>query len=452
MNKPTNKIRKNLLPVLLGVAGLFAAGSVSFGAVAFDADFSTYTLGTLNGQNSWAQIGTTATASPIQVIAAAGAVPQSIRITGVASAAQSYRDLPTASRFDPTTVTEVKTFYYVLENFKVIAALNSTSSTGQGFCAFTATAGGTGATTSRLFLRRFGGVTANTTTFDLGVSASGAAAVYGTTPLTVGSSYKIVVAYTANLGLANDVVKVYVNPIGLDPATWSHEVTQTATTDPTSSFKSFGVTPGTVNNGTKIDLTIGRIIVGDSPSDVLPPPVTPVVSEATGISASGFTANWGTASGATKYYLDVATDSGFTAYVAGFENLDVLTAVSKSVTGTFTPGQSVFYRVRAWNSNGPSGNSSTQEVVITAAPAVLVPTVTNSTTSGTVTWTSGPDWIPNNPVSASNATVTFNGVLNGVLTANNDTASPFVLNSLVFANSGAGTNDITGGVLQLTNN
>ena len=450
MNDLRSKIRKNLLPLILAVAGLFAGGSVSFGAVAFDADFSTYTLGTLNTQNSWAQIGTTATASPIQVIAASGVVPQSIRVTGVASAAQSYRDLP--APFNSTTVTEATTFYYVLENFKVIAAMNSTTSTGQGFCAFTTTAGGTGSTAARLFLRRFGGVTANATTFDLGVSASGATPVYGTTALAVGSLYKIVVAYTANPGAANDVVKVYVNPVGLDPAAWNHEATQTATTDPTASFKSFGVTPGAISNGTKIDLTIGRIIVGGSPSDVLPPPATPAVSEATGISASGFTANWGASAGATKYYLDVATDSGFTAYVPGFENLDVLAAVSKSVTGAFTAGQSIFYRVRASNSNGMSANSATQEVVITAAPVVLVPTVTNSATSGTVTWTSGPDWIPNNPVSASNATVTFNGVLNGVLTANNDTASPFVLNSLVFANTGAGTNDITGGVLQLTNN
>ena len=445
--------RKKFLPLLFAVAGLFAGGSVGFGAVAFDADFSTYNVGPLNGVNSWAQVSSgTAIVNPIQVIEASGAVPRSIRITGVLNAANSFRDLPTASRFDPTTVTEAKTFYYVLENFKVIAAMNSLTSTGQGFCAFTATAGGTGSTAARLHLRRFGGVTANTTTFDLGISATGAAAVYGTTALSVGTLYKIVVAYTANPGTTKDVVKVYVNPVGLDPTSWSHEVTQTATTDPTASFKSLQITPGAVSNSTKIDLTIGRIIVGDSPSDLLPPPVTPVVSEATGISATGFIANWSASSGATKYYLDVATDSGFTAYVPGFENLDVLTAVSKSVTGTFTLGQSIFYRVRAWNSNGPSGNSTTQEVVITAAPAVLVPTVTNSATSGTVTWTSGPDWIPNNPVSASNATVTFNGVLDGVLTASNDTASPFVLNSLVFANSGAGTNDITGGVLQLTNN
>ena len=103
MNDLRGKIRKNFLPLLLAVLGVMAGGSLSFGAVAFDADFSTYTLGTLNGQNSWAQIGTTATASPIQVIAASGVVPQSIRVTGVASAANSYRNLP--APFNSTTVT-----------------------------------------------------------------------------------------------------------------------------------------------------------------------------------------------------------------------------------------------------------------------------------------------------------------------------------------------------------
>ena len=83
MDDLRSKIRKNLLPLILAVLGVMAGGSLSFGAVAFDADFSTYTLGPLNGQNSWAQIGTTATASPIQVIAAAGAVPQSIYDTAM---------------------------------------------------------------------------------------------------------------------------------------------------------------------------------------------------------------------------------------------------------------------------------------------------------------------------------------------------------------------------------
>jgi dihydroneopterin aldolase len=357
-----------------------------------------------------------------------------------------------ASQFNPVGANSQKTFYYVLENFRVLQALNSTTGTGSGVCAFTTTAGGSGTYLSRLYVRRYAGSSANTTTFDLGLNASGGSTiVYGSTAWAINNSYKIVVAYVANPTGTSDVVNVYVNPIGQDPASWTPEVTQNLT-DPTTSFKSFIITPGSVSNSSQNGVTMGRIIVGDSTSDVLPAPSAPTVSAATGISASGFTANWSAASGATKYYLDVATDIGFRAYVPGFENLDVSTAVSKSVTGTFTAGQSIFYRVRAWNSNGPSGNSATQEVVITAAPVVLVPTVTNSTTSGTVTWTSGPGWTPNSPVSTNTATVTLNGALTGNLVATNDSAGNFVLNALSNSITGTGSLTYTGGTLQFVAN
>ena len=112
-----SKIRKNLLPVLLAVAGLLAGGSVSFGAVAFDADFSKFSIGSLNGQNSWTKSG--ALATEIQVVAASGVVPQSIKFTGSATAAPSYQDLSAPFQFNPVNPVTQKTFYYVLENFRV---------------------------------------------------------------------------------------------------------------------------------------------------------------------------------------------------------------------------------------------------------------------------------------------------------------------------------------------
>jgi autotransporter-associated beta strand protein len=238
----------------------------------------------------------------------------------------------------------------------------------------------------------------------------------------------------------------------LNPATWTHEVTQTATTDPTVSFKSVQITPGAVSNSTKIDLTIGRIIVGDSPSDVLPPPAAPTVSEAVGISINGFIAKWSASSGATKYYLDVATDIGFTTYVPGFQDLDVLTAVSKLVAGTFTPDTTIYYRVRAFNSNGTSVNSATQEVVITSAPVVSVPDVTNTAPSGGVSWTSGPGWDPNIPISTNTATVTFSNFLTGNLVATNDSAGNFVLNAISNSITGTGSLTYTGGTFQFVAN
>jgi autotransporter-associated beta strand protein len=92
---------------------------------------------------------------------------------------------------------------------------------------------------------------------------------------------------------------------------------------------------------------------------------------------------------------------------------------------------------------------SVADVIIEDAPVVLVPTtVTNNSTNGTITWTSGPGWIPNNPISDTNATITFTGALGGTLTANNDSTGNFQLNSLVFSNTGSGNLNLTGNPLQ----
>jgi hypothetical protein len=167
--QPTvRNLRKNFLSLLLALAGFLAGGSVSFGTVAFDADFSTYNVGPLNGGNSWAQVSSaTAIVNPIQVIAAAGDVPRSIKFTGILNVAQSYRDLPAASQFNPHGVTSPKTFYYVIENFRVIQAYISSGNPGAGnaVCTFASGTGGTGSFMSRLFIRRYSGLSANTTTF-----------------------------------------------------------------------------------------------------------------------------------------------------------------------------------------------------------------------------------------------------------------------------------------------
>jgi autotransporter-associated beta strand protein len=438
------KLRKNFLPILLAVAGVLAGVSegraTNYAAIDFGIG---YTNGTnLVGQNGWGQVGSSNTNQPIQV------TNNTVSLKGVSTLAQSaYLNLTTPLNVTNTNGTTV--FYYVFDNFTVKEAYVATGANGSGVAGLTTTTNGGGTTYARLYIRKFGGST-TATNFDLGINSSGAGAVYGNTPLVKNTSYKVVVAYTANSsGL--DKTTVYVNPSGQDPAAWTSEVTQTNATDPTTTLKSFVLQQGAVSTGYN-QFTSSRIMIGDATADVLPPPAAPTVSEAAGISTSGFVANWSASSGATKYYLDVATDTGFTTYVSGFQNLDVSTAVSKSVTGTFTAGQSIFYRVRSSNSNGTSVNSATQEVVITAAPVVLVPTVTNSTTSGTVSWTSGPDWIPNKPISTNTATVTLNGALSGNLVANNDSAGNFVLNAVTNAITGAGSLTYTGGTFQFVAN
>jgi len=74
-----------------------------------------------------------------------------------------------------------------------------------------------------------------------------------------------------------------------------------------------------------------------------------------------FTANWSASIGATGYYLDVSTNSTFSSFVAGFENLNVSNVLSYSLTDV-PPNTTYYYRVRAVNACGTSINSNTIQV------------------------------------------------------------------------------------------
>jgi autotransporter-associated beta strand protein len=468
MNKRTNTVRKNLLPVLISVVVLLAGGSVSYAATYATYDFSTYTPGNLVGQSSPAWAAVTAAnytgTSPIQV---ASGVAQ-VRFGGATatlwqSAGVGVSDVPVNAAGKVT--------YFAYE-MKVINAYRSSSGNGDYVTGLSTAATFAGGTHDRIFLKK----TADSTKFSFGMNCATGIQYNDDLLYSLNSSYTIVIKHEAINGTGtegkNDKVSFYVKSAteGAErlvlimtqsydgtgtyrkaDGTYASLPLLTAVNEPTI-FKSHGIFQRPAgSSGASNSADIFKISFGESLAEVginsTPVPSVPVASPAINVGTGGFTANWAAASGATGYYLDVGNDIDFNSLVSG--NLDVGNVTSYSVTGSFAGGTTLYYRVRAYNSAGSSANSSTQTVGITA---VLVPTVSNAEASGTVTWANGPGWSPNNPVSASNATVTFNGVLNGVLTANNDTASPFVLNSLVFANSGAGTNDITGSVLQLTNN
>ena len=101
-------------------------------------------------------------------------------------------------------------------------------------------------------------------------------------------------------------------------------------------------------------------------------PPTPVTIAAAGISSGGFVANWNSAAGAAGYRLDVATNSAFTSYVAGWQNLDVGNVLSTNVTGLIS-SKTYYYRVRAYNSNGssPSSNTTSVKTQPPAPPALI---------------------------------------------------------------------------------
>jgi uncharacterized protein (TIGR02145 family) len=68
-------------------------------------------------------------------------------------------------------------------------------------------------------------------------------------------------------------------------------------------------------------------------------------------------ANWGSVAGATGYYLDVATDAGFTTFVPGYNNQNVGNVTTINVTG-LTCVTTYYYRIRAYNACGTSANST----------------------------------------------------------------------------------------------
>jgi hypothetical protein len=109
-----------------------------------------------------------------------------------------------------------------------------------------------------------------------------------------------------------------------------------------------------------------------------PIPGIPTAALASSTNTSSFTASWSAVSGATTgYRLDVATDSGFTAIVSGFNNLDVGNVTSYSVTG-LTSGTTYYYRVRAYDAAGQGANSSTITVATSICPPPTVGTPTAS--------------------------------------------------------------------------
>ena len=102
-------------------------------------------------------------------------------------------------------------------------------------------------------------------------------------------------------------------------------------------------------------------------------PSAPIANPATFVASTSFRANWRSVIGATGYTLDVATNNSFTNYVTGYHNLNVGNALSRSVAG-LSPSTTYYYRVRAFNGNGTSGNSNVVHVTTlspTGPPAVM---------------------------------------------------------------------------------
>jgi len=95
---------------------------------------------------------------------------------------------------------------------------------------------------------------------------------------------------------------------------------------------------------------------------ILATPAVPVFSATTGLSTSGFTANWGAAAGASSYILDVSTSNTFATFLPGFNGLDVGNVTTYSVSG-LTANTNYYFRVRATNGLCTSANATAQNAL-----------------------------------------------------------------------------------------
>ncbi len=98
-------------------------------------------------------------------------------------------------------------------------------------------------------------------------------------------------------------------------------------------------------------------------------PSPPTVNAATALTDTSFVAHWSAVTGATEYFLDVATDSGFTALLPGYSQLNVGDTTAYYITGLACNGL-YYIRVQAGNACGKSISSNT--VAITTAACALV--------------------------------------------------------------------------------
>ena len=110
---------------------------------------------------------------------------------------------------------------------------------------------------------------------------------------------------------------------------------------------------------------------------------SPVATDVTNLLCNGFTANWTAVPGATAYYLEVATDPGFTApsILGSYNNINVGNVTSRVVTG-LTSGSTYYYRLRSANGNcgAVAVPSNTISILINVGPTTpVVGTITQAT-------------------------------------------------------------------------
>jgi len=148
-----------------------------------------------------------------------------------------------------------------------------------------------------------------------------------------------------------------------------------------------GLTPGTTYH-----VRVRAVFSGSAsaPSNsmnltTLTVPGTPTLGATSEITPFSFKVTWGAVANVTGYYLDVATDAGFTDFTPNFNNLQ-LGLTNSFTVHVFSPGGSYYYRVRAANNNGSSDSSAAAAVTLPPTAPFAGSIATASTSGFTAIW------------------------------------------------------------------
>jgi len=180
-------------------------------------------------------------------------------------------------------------------------------------------------------------------------------------------------------------------------------------------------------------------------------PDNAVAIAATSISTTGFTANWNLVSGASAYFLDVSINNAFGSFLSGYNN--------RSVTGNFqlvtglSAGTVYYYRLRAANASGTSGNSNIiSTITVPGAPIANAATVI-SASGFTANWASATG------ATQYNLDISTDNTFSSVLSQPTSTGTSVVVNGLssgtnyyyrVRASNGSGSSANSGPINVLT--